>query len=98
MNNEDQTPGKKDEVLWNMAKKRAGFKKSLVSYVLVNAFLWALWYFTNDTHEIGRHNFPWPLWSTIGWGFGIAYQYADAYVFPKSNAVEREYEKLKGKQ
>ena len=96
MQNAQETP--RDEMLWKIAKKRAGFKTSLVSYILVNGFLWALWYFTDRDHSIGMHNIPWPLWSTLGWGLGIAFQYADAYVFPKSNAVEKEYEKLKNKQ
>ena len=96
MQNEQETP--RDEMLWKIAKKRAGFKASLISYVLVNGFLWILWYLTNNNHHVGIDNIPWPLWSTLGWGIGIAFQYADAYIFPKSNAAEREYEKLKNKQ
>lgn len=95
MTTEDQTTEKRDEDLWRLAKKRAGFKSSLTSYVLVNALLWAIWYFTNDDHRIGRHNIPWPAWSTVFWGFGVAWQYVEAYIFPKSNATEREYQKLK---
>jgi len=93
--NNDITPEGKDPMLWEIAKKRAKFKKHLTTYVLVNGFLWALWYFTNNNHFVGVGNIPWPLWSTLGWGLGMAFQYADAYVFPKSNAAEREYEKLK---
>lgn len=36
----------RDERLWQLARKRAGFQRSLVSYFVVNAFLWALWWFT----------------------------------------------------
>jgi hypothetical protein len=92
--NNDTAPEGKDPMLWEIAKKRAKFKKHLTTYVLVNGFLWTLWYFTNYNHFIGVGNIPWPLWSTLGWGLGIAFQYADAYVFPKSDATEREYEKL----
>ena len=24
---------------------------------------------------------PWPIWTTIGWGFGLAYQFSEAYMF-----------------
>ncbi len=83
-----------DELLWAIAKKRASFKKSFVTYLIMNTFFWILW-------AIGDKNFefpmlPWPLWSTIGWGIGIAFQYMGAYVFHnKTDAVQKEYEKLK---
>src|SRR4051812_11142305 len=79
----------KDKELWKLAKKRAGFKKHLATYIIVNAFLWAIWYFTEDSYD--DDNFPWPVWPTIGWGMGIAFQYAEAYIYPKSNSAEREY-------
>jgi len=85
-----------DEILWAVAKKRASFKKSLVTYLIVNTFLWILWAIgdKDNTYSI----LPWPIWSTIGWGFGIAFQYANAYIFhSKMDAVEKEYEKLKTK-
>ena len=97
------TPEGKDPALWEIAQKRAGFKKHLITYLIVNAFLWALWYFTCGHHYVdlgdlkyGRwdRNFPWPIWTTLGWGIGLAFHFAGAYVFPKTNAVEREYEKL----
>ena len=85
----------RDEVLWGIAKKRAGFKSHLLSYVLVNIFLWSLWYFTG---RHGRGDFPWPMWVTLGWGIGLGFSYSGAYIFPKSNSVQREYEKLKNEQ
>lgn len=91
----ENLPEGRDPVLWQIATKRAKFKRHLTTYLLVNGFLWVLWYFTEKNHEIGFGNIPWPLWSTLGWGLGVAFQYADAYVMPKSNATEREYEKLK---
>jgi hypothetical protein len=32
-----------EKEIWHIAKKRAKFKKGLVSYVLVNSFLWAIY-------------------------------------------------------
>ena len=88
-----------DEKLWRIAKKRADFKRHLTTYVLVNGFLWLIWWFT-----IGRHNFnaglPWPVWPMLGWGLGLGFQYANAYSgsADKHNAIEQEYEKLKRQQ
>ena len=96
MTNEDKITEKKDEVLWSIAKKRVAFRKSFATYVIINLFLWAIWYFTNDNHSFSRNNIPWPIWSTLGWGIGIAFQYNHAYISPGQHAVEKEYEKLKG--
>ncbi|MFC4262625.1 2TM domain-containing protein [Ferruginibacter yonginensis] len=97
MNNLQQPINEKDEALWRLAKKRIKFKRSVLSYIIVNAFLWALWFYGNesDTPMRGSFNWPWPLWVSIGWGIGLAFQFSEAYMFPKSNAIEKEYEKLK---
>ena len=83
----------KDPRLWAIAKKRAGFKRDLAIYFFVNAFLWMVWLLT-DNHN---NNVPWPIWPTAGWGLAILIQYVEAYRFPKENATEKEYEKLKRK-
>ena len=94
MTNEKQPLIEKDTTLWELAKKRADFKKSLAVYIIVNTFLWALWYFTNDYDR--RDNYiPWPIWPMLGWGIGIAFQYVGAYVTIKSLSIEKEYQKLK---
>jgi hypothetical protein len=97
MSKYQQAPEGKDPAVWEIAQKRAGFKSHLLTYVIVNAFLWALWYFTyaRNTHN---YSYPWPMWSTLGWGIGLAFHFAGAYIFPEANSVEREYEKLKNKQ
>ena len=94
----EQPTNEKDAALWELAKKRASFKKSLSVYIIVNLFLWALWYFGDDNNYTWsfRH-WPWPLWTSLGWGVGIALQYASAYIAPKSISVENEYQKLKNK-
>lgn len=95
------SPEGKDPELWEIAQKRSAFKSSLISYILVNAFLWAIWYFSSARHrdfnftDISWGHFPWPLWVTLGWGLGLAFQFSGAYIFPKANSVESEYEKLK---
>ncbi len=97
MANYQPTPEGKDPILWEIAQKRAAFKKHLTSYVILNAFFWAIWFFTGGITKVynGQFNLPWPVWPALGWGIGLAFHYRDAYVTPKSNAVEQEYEKLK---
>jgi hypothetical protein len=96
MENYKTPPPDKDPKLWEIARKRAGFKSHLTSYIIVNAFLWAIWFFTNNKNEEG--SWPWPVWSTLGWGVGLAFHFFGAYVFPEANSTEREYDRLKRKQ
>lgn len=94
----------KDEQLWRIAKKRAGFKKQLASYIIVNSFLWAMWYFTQGHHEIdnitidGGDGFPWPIWPALGWGIGLAFSYYSAYHSDKETDTMKEYQKLKDRE
>lgn len=92
---EQSTPfqnSSKDPQLWEMAQRRAGFKSHVASYLMVNVFLWILWYFTGD--DTSSRHVPWPLYPTLGWGIGLVFHYIRAYVFPRQNLVEKEYRKL----
>jgi hypothetical protein len=73
-------------------KKRRDFRNHLVAYVIVNAFLVVIWYFT------GRGYF-WPMWVMIGWGIGLAFNAWDVYGRKEiSDAeVQAEMEKLRGR-
>ena len=83
-----------DRHLWQIAKRRTEFKKSLTAYFLVNFFLCAIWFITS-----GRHggNF-WPIWPMLGWGIGLAFQYVNAYTKVDNFSATKEYEKLKKEQ
>ena len=89
-------PQGKDPELWEQAQKRVGFKRHLATYIIVNLFLWILWFLTD--RDYNGDYFPWPIWPTIGWGIGLAFNYIGVYVVPRSNSVEREYEKLSKNQ
>jgi hypothetical protein len=82
----------RDPHLWKLALKRANFKRHLGTYIVVNGFLWAMWFFTN--YKEGFHGIPWPIWSTLGWGIGVYFGYRDAYS-DSSNQADKEYNKLK---
>ena len=104
MSDYQPAPEGKDPVLWEIAQKRASFKKHVLSYLIVNGFLWAIWFLSSSHYDtvnienLWHGNFPWPIWPTLGWGIGLAFHYSDAYLFPKANSVEREYEKLKNQK
>lgn len=78
----------KDETLWQTAQKRAKFKSSLVSYLLVNAVLIAIWAFGDRDHF-------WPMYVMLFWGPGLAIKYFKAYHLTGILSAEKEYEKLK---
>jgi hypothetical protein len=80
----------KDEAIWKLAKKRAGFKWSLMIYIAVNTFLIIAWLFSPNAGH-----FFWPAWSVSGWGIGIAFQYINAYHSGGNYFAEAEYKKLK---
>ena len=92
-NSIDPNSSGKDPIMWEIAKRRASFKSHLGVYIVVNSFLWAIWFFSdNDGVRTGKY--PWPVWSTLGWGIGLLFHFLGAYVYPKENGVEKEYEKL----
>ena len=84
----------KERELWKLAKKRVGFKRHLATYIVINAFFWFLWYFT-DRNDEDSAGVPWPIFPMLGWGIGIMFSFLGAYVFVKQDSVEKEYEKLK---
>ena len=63
----------------------------LAIYLAVNAMLWILWAAVAGTHE-----FPWPIWVTLGWGIGVAVQWLSTRRRPISaEAVAHEVEHLR---
>ena len=82
-----------DEMLWKIAKKRASFKWSFSIYVFVNAFLIGVWYFSS-----GPHSYFWPIWTMLGWGIGLLFQYLNAYQGKNLFTTKQEYERLKNQQ
>jgi hypothetical protein len=82
-----------DDELWKIAKKRSTFKVSVGVYLIINAFLVGLWYYTTGTHA-----YFWPAWPMLGWGLGIVFQYFDAYLSTGIFSEEKEFEKLKRKK
>ncbi|MBV9987444.1 MAG: 2TM domain-containing protein [Chitinophagaceae bacterium] len=88
MNNEQQ-----DQQLWKTAKARVNFRRSLATYLIINAVQVAIWYLVS-----GAGSYFWPVWSILGWGIAIAFQYFNAYQSHGGSSAQEEYEKLKRKQ
>ncbi len=87
--NQQQNNESRDQQTWEIAKRRVAFKNHLAVYIVINLFLWAIWFFYADNKRS-----YWPIYTTLGWGIGVVFHYLNAYVFPKENSVEREYDKM----
>jgi transcriptional regulator with XRE-family HTH domain len=85
-----------DQQLWQIAGRRAKFKRSLGSYSIVIPFLWVIWFLTSQDKDINR--IPWPIWPMLGWGIGLTIQYLKAYIIVAESLEQQEYDKLKAKQ
>ena len=92
----EHTPQDKDPQLWQLAKKRASFRQHLITYLIINAFFWAIWLLSGG-RSYGRHGLPWPVWPALGWGVGLVFHYFGAYGNDASENIEREYQKLQNK-
>ena len=83
----------RNSYLWKKAKNRAAFKIHLRAYLLVNLGLWAMYLLMNYQTDKVLH--PWPIWSMLGWGIGLASHYFSAYSnLNEQSMAEREYIKL----
>lgn len=82
----------KDPGIWKMEKKRTAFKLYLSIYIIVNIFLWTIWYINiaNNIYATKTYGFPWPLWPTLFWGIGVLFNYFEIHK-SKNLSSEREY-------
>jgi hypothetical protein len=87
-----------DQVLREKAikqlKKQRDFRGHLLVYVLVNAFLVAVWALTNPD------GFFWPVFLIAGWGIGVVMNAWDVYrgdEFSEAQ-IRREMERFQGRR
>jgi len=71
-------------------KKRRDFSAHLLVYVLVNAFLVAIWALTNV------HGFFWPVFPLAGWGIGLVMNAWDVFRSDEfyEDQIRREMDRL----
>jgi len=77
----DELPASSPDELREQAirqvKKRRDFHAHAFSYVVINLFLWGLWIVIG----VSSHSwYPWPVWVTLAWGLGLAFNAWDVYV------------------
>lgn len=85
----------RNEFLWRKAKKRAGFKRHLQNYLIVNAGLWVIYGLVSIQPWAHHAIYPWPIWPMFGWGIGLVSHYLSAYGnSDQRRSTEIEYEKL----
>jgi hypothetical protein len=84
-----------NEAIMRKAKSRVKFKRSLFTYLVVNSFLWFLWLIGDPQYD---SLIPWPIYPTLGWGIGLAFQGYSAYYGISEDAVQKEYDKIMRKQ
>ena len=72
-------------------KKKRDFATHLVVYVLVNAFLVAIWAATGA-------DFFWPIFPILGWGIGLGANAWDVYGRKpiSEGEIEKEMSRLRG--
>lgn len=86
----------RDERLWRRARAIAAFKRNLFGYIVINLFLWAVWWFTAGADYFeDMKGIPWPAWVSLGWGMGIAFHYFRAYHGSNRDIAIEEYKRLK---
>jgi cytochrome c oxidase assembly factor CtaG len=90
------TPNGRNPELWDIAQRRASFKRNVLAYLVMSVFFWIIWYLSGQ--HTGPRGIPWPVWPMLGWGLGIVFQYIKAYVQTGDRTAENEYEKLINKK
>lgn len=77
----DEVVGETPEALREQAlrriKKRRDFHTHLFVYLAVNVALWGIWWVAGGASDGGT---PWPIWVTLAWGLGVAFNAWDVYV------------------
>ena len=74
MTSDTTTSTARDQAIHSLRRKKA-FQAQVVSYVVINVFLWALWLFTKGDSNQGF----WPAWVTLAWGIGLAFNAWQAF-------------------
>jgi hypothetical protein len=73
-------------------EEKNGLYWNLGAYIIVNAGLVFIWYFTGA-------GYPWFVWPLLGWGIGVLFHFLSVFVFGQSKwheqQVEKEMERLR---
>ena len=88
------TPEALREQALRRVKKRRDFHTHAFAYVMINVLIWGVWAIIGATSGSW---FPWPLWVTLGWGIGLAFNAWDVYLRRPiaEDEVQREIDRLR---
>ena len=79
-----------EKALRERAEKRVeeknGFYWNLGAYIVVNAGLVSIWFFTGA-------GYPWFVWPIIGWGIGLVFHFLGVFILNQGTMYERQVEK-----
>ncbi len=81
-------------------KDRERLKWHAATYLIINVFMWAIWLVTALTSQPHDWQWVWPIWITLGWGVGLAFNFF-GYLSGRSSEsrheelVEREMERMR---
>ncbi|KUL23605.1 hypothetical protein ADL15_45580 [Actinoplanes awajinensis subsp. mycoplanecinus] len=83
-------PGDLRQTAVGRLRKRRELQTHVLAYVLVNAFLVAIWWLTTPD------GFFWPMFPLFGWGIGVAFHLWDVFVGsePSEEAIRAEMDRL----
>jgi hypothetical protein len=87
-----ETPDPLRQAAMESLKKKAEFRAHLLAYVLVNAFLVAMWSVTGA-------GFFWPVFPIAGWGIGLVLHAWDTYrqQAPTEQDIRSEMDRLRSR-
>lgn len=68
--------GLRDQALRSL-KKRRDLHTHAFAYLTINLLVWGVWLLIGMAAD---NWWPWPLWVTLGWGIGLAFNAWDVYV------------------
>jgi hypothetical protein len=87
-----ETPDPLRQAAMESLKKKAEFRAHLLAYVLVNAFLVAVWSVTGA-------GFFWPVFPIAGWGIGLVLHAWDTYrqQAPTEQDIRSEMDRLRSR-
>jgi hypothetical protein len=84
----DRTEEPLREQATKQLKKKRDLQAHLIAYVIVNAFVVAIWIATG-------HGFFWPIFPILGWGIGVIFHVWDIYRGePTEDEISREISKM----
>jgi hypothetical protein len=67
------------EKVYEQAKQRVeeriGFFWHLIIYIVINAVLVGIWYFSS-----GSGSYFWPKWCLFGWGIGLSFHFVTIFL------------------